>query len=115
MDGSFGFSAALPQVSQRFLQCGDLAQPGPIPGLGEPVLGAAGHLLDAGQLHWVHAQEPATGAGVLVDAQAAVGTVAFAEGDLAEQEVVLELVPLLPGGGALFPKGRSSRRRSMKC
>ena len=37
---------------------------------------------------------------VFVDAGGAVGAVAVAEGDLAEQEVLLELGPFLAGGGA---------------
>jgi len=40
------------------------------------------------------------GAGVFVDAGGAVGAVALAEGDLAEQEVVFELGPFLAGCGA---------------
>ncbi len=37
--------------------------------------------------------------GVFVDARRPVGPVAVAERDLAEQEVLLEFGPLLPGGG----------------
>lgn len=51
----FGFDAALPQVSERFLQGGDFAEPGPVAGLDQPVLGAAGHRLEAGQLSGVDA------------------------------------------------------------
>jgi hypothetical protein len=39
---------------------------------------------------------------VFVDAGGDVGAVAVAEGDLAEQEVLFELAPLVAGGGALL-------------
>jgi hypothetical protein len=55
----------------------------------------------ASELGWVDAQEAAAGAGVFVDARCVVGG-AVAEGDLAEQEVLFELGPLVAGGGALL-------------
>jgi hypothetical protein len=82
---------------QGFLQRGDLAEPGTILCLGEAGFGVAGHLFDARQLGGVDAEEPAPAAGVLVDTGCAVRAVAVAEGDLAQQEVLLELVPFLPG------------------
>jgi hypothetical protein len=80
----------------------DLTEPGPVPGLGQPFLGVAGHVLDAGKLSRIDLQEPAPSAGVLVDTGCAVGTVAVAEWNLAEQEVVLELGPFLPARCAQF-------------
>jgi hypothetical protein len=68
----------------------------------------AGHVLDQAELGRVDAQEPAPGAGVLVDTGRAVGAVALTECDLAEREVVLELGPLLPRHGPL--RGERPRR-----
>jgi hypothetical protein len=99
-----GFSAPLPQMLQRLLQCCDLSEPGPVLSLGQARLRVAGHLLDAGQLSWVDTQEAASAAGVLMHAWRAVGAVAVAEGDLAKQEVFLELIPLLRRRWPQFPE-----------
>jgi hypothetical protein len=65
-------------------------------------LSVRGHLLEPSELGGVDAQEPAAGAGVFVDARGAVRAVAVAEGDLAEQEMLFELAPLIAGGSALL-------------
>jgi hypothetical protein len=90
---------------QRLLQGCDLAEPGPVLRLGQAGFGIAGDLLDAWQLSRVDTQEPAPAARVLVHARRPVGAVTVAECDLAEQEVLLELVPLLPGRGSHLPEG----------
>lgn len=89
-------------MGEAFLEGGDLAEPDVVAGLGEPGLGVGGHLFEPSELGGVDAEEPAAGAGVFVDAGGAVGAVAVAEGDLAEQEVLFELGPLVAGGGALL-------------
>jgi hypothetical protein len=77
-----GVGAAL---AQRFLEGGDLAEPGAVFGSDQPGYGVAGHFLDPWELCGVDAQEPASGAGVLVDAWRPVGTMAVAERDLAHE------------------------------
>jgi hypothetical protein len=101
---ALGLNAPLPQMLQGLLQGRDLAEPGPVLRLGEASFGVAGHLLDAWQLGRVDAQEPAPAAGVLVHARCPVGALAVAQGDLAEQEVLLELIPLLAGCGTHLPE-----------
>jgi hypothetical protein len=98
----FGFCAASSEVGAAFLEGRDFAEPDVVPGLGEPGLGVGSHLLEPSELGGVGAQEPAAGAGVFVDARGAVGAVAVAEGDLAEQEVLFELGSLVAGGSALL-------------
>lgn len=91
-----GLGASDPKMHQAFLQGGDLAEPGLVASFGQPCFGVVGHLLDAAELGGVDAQEPAAAARVFVDAGGAVGAVAVAEGDAAQQEVLLELGPSLP-------------------
>jgi hypothetical protein len=88
----------LTQVLEAFLQRGDLAQPDSFACFGEPGLSVRSHVVEPSGLCRVHLEESASCAGVLVDARGAVGAVAVAEGDLAQEEVLLELVPLLAGG-----------------
>jgi hypothetical protein len=73
-------------------------------GLDQAFLGAAGHLFNARQLGWVDAQEPASGAGMFVDARRPVGAMTITKRDFAKQEVVLELGPLFTGSRAQLPE-----------
>ena len=77
---------------------GDLAEPRSVLRLDESLLGIVGHLVDAAQLGGVDAQKSAAGAGVFVHAGCAVGAVALAEGDAAQQEVFFEVGPLVVVG-----------------
>jgi hypothetical protein len=100
---------------QGLLQRGDLDEPGTILRLGGAGFGVAGHLFDARQLCGIDAQETAPAACVLVRARRAVGAVTVAQSDLAQQEVLLELVPLFaPDAMRISPNGRKERWRSMK-
>ena len=67
------------QVLEAFFEGGDLAEPCSVFGLDEALLGVLGHFVDAAELGGIHAQEPASGAGVFVHAGCAVGAVALAE------------------------------------
>ena len=58
---------------------GDLAQPGPVPGLDQAVFDAAGHVVDARQLGGVDAAQTAARAGALVHAEPALGAAALTE------------------------------------
>jgi len=49
---------------------------------------------------------------VFVDARRAVWAVAAVEGDLAEQEMLFELAPLIAGGSAMLRAVRGLRRFS---
>jgi hypothetical protein len=91
LNGLSGLGVASAQVGEAFLEGCDLAEPDIVAGFGEAGLGVGGHLLDASELCWVDAEEAASGAGVFVDARSAVGAVAVAEGDLAQQEISLHL------------------------
>jgi len=91
---------SLPQVLEAFFQGGNLSEPDALARLVEPGFGVDGHLFKAAGLRGVDLEEWAPGAGVLVHARGAIGAVAVAEGDLAQQEVLLELVPLIGGGHA---------------
>ena len=108
-------ASSLSQVPERLLKRRDLTKPCSILGLSEPLFGVGGHLIDAWQLGGVDPKEPAPDAGVLVDARRAVGAVTLTESDLAQQEVLLELGPLLAGRRPELAARRVARRRSMKC
>ena len=84
---------------QGVLQRGDFAEPGPVLRLCEAFGRVDRHFLDTRQLSGVDPQEATLHARVLVDAGRAVRAVTIAESDLAQQEVVLELRPLLAGRG----------------
>ena len=54
---------------QTLFEGGDLSEPPFVLGFEEALFGVLGHLVDAAELRWIHAQEPAACAGVLVHAQ----------------------------------------------
>jgi hypothetical protein len=86
-------------MQQGLFQCSDLTQPGAVTGFDQAFLRAAGHPLDSRQLGGVD-KEPASGAGVLVDARRPVRPVTVTECDLTKQEVILELCPVEVGTGS---------------
>lgn len=92
-------------MRKAFLQGRHLPQPSAVACLVDAVFGVAGHVLDAAELRGVHAEEPASSAGVFVDAGRSVRSVAFTQGDPAQQEVFLEVRPLVGVGGPALTVG----------
>lgn len=104
--------AASSQVAETLLEGGGLSEPDALPCLLRPGFVVNGHHFQASALRGVDLA--AAHAGMLVDAGGAVGAVAVAEGDLAQQEVLLEVVPLIRAGYALLFLGActyGARRR----
>ena len=93
------------EVSEALFERCDFAEPDLVSGFGQAGFRVGGHVLDAADLGGVDAEEAAPGAGVFMDAGCAVGAVAAAESDLAEQEVLLELGPFVAGRGSQFAVG----------
>ena len=90
---------------QALFEGGDLSEPPFVLGFDEALFGVLGHLVDAAKLRWIHAQEPAARAGVLVHARRAVGPVTLAERNPAQQEMLFELGPFVTVGDPVFSNG----------
>jgi hypothetical protein len=92
-------------VLQALFEGGDLSEPPFVLGFEEALFGVLGHLVDAAELRWIHAQEPAARAGVLVHARRAVGAVTLAERNPAQQEMLFKLGPFVTVGDPVFSNG----------
>jgi hypothetical protein len=88
-----GLLLLLGDVAQAVLQAGDLAEPLHSVGFLESFTGVDLDLDESWQLLGVEAKHGAADAGVLVVAGRSVGTVAGAQGHLAEAEMIAELLP----------------------
>jgi hypothetical protein len=106
---SFGLLLLGVDVSQAFLQRGHLAEPPHPVRFVEPFVGVGLDLQQARYLGEVQPQHGAADAGMLVLARCPIWTVAGAEGDLAELEVVAELGPFGVRGLAVLLPGRRAR------
>ena len=90
------------EVAQAVLQAGDLAEPLHLAGFLEPFPGVDLDLDESWQLGGIGAEHGAADAGVLVLTGCPVGSVAGAQRDLAQAEVVPELGPFGVGGFAVL-------------
>lgn len=104
---------------EAFLECGHFTEPALVVRLAKAILGVLRHLLDSVELGRIDPQEPASGAGMLMDAGRSVGPVTFTQGDSAQQEVLLEVRPLVGISGTVFavwPQLSTPRdERLMRC
>jgi hypothetical protein len=92
-------------VVKGFLQGSCLTEPDPFTGLDRTRFGVRGHLLETGPMGGFDAQETTACAGVFVDTGGSVRAAAVARSNLAKEEVLLELVPLLPARRPRFTLG----------
>lgn len=86
----FGLIPATAQVDKTFLEGADFAEPLVFAGFGEALLGVFAHGFEASGLGRIDLKEAAFDAGVLVNARGGIGTMAGAQRDPAEEELLLE-------------------------
>ena len=102
---SFGLPFLLRDVAQALLESGYFAEPLHLVGFFESFLGVGLDLEEPRHLGGIHPQHRAAKARVLVLAWCSVWPFAGAERDLAEAEVVAELLPFDVGRFAVFLAG----------
>lgn len=102
---SFSLLFLVGDVPQALLQSGDLTEPLHPLGLPETLTGVGLDLQQPGLLGQIQSEHGAPDAGVFMLARRSVGAVAGAEGDLAEAEVVTEILSLGVAGIAVLHAG----------